>query len=112
MARGVVWSAGADADIAEIGSYLERVASLAVAAGVVTKIRAAAFRAVDFAYANRMVPEFQDLDRRETFVYECRLLYRVGPTRIEVLRVVHSWHFLSNIPGSFEESPQEEYIYA
>ena len=34
MARHIVWSAGAEADLAEIGSYLERVASLAVASVV------------------------------------------------------------------------------
>ncbi|MFZ1102015.1 MAG: type II toxin-antitoxin system RelE/ParE family toxin [Hyphomicrobiaceae bacterium] len=107
MARHIVWSAGAEADIAEIGSYLERVASLAVARGVVTKIREAAFRAVDFPYANRMIPEFQDRKRRETFAFEYRLMYRVEPTRIEVLRVVHGRRLLRNVPGSFEEPPAE-----
>lgn len=59
-----------------------------------------------------MVPEFQDPDRRETFAYEYRLMYRVEPTRIEVLRVVHGRRLLRNMSGSFEESPQEEYLYA
>lgn len=48
---------------------------------------------------------------RETFVYEYRLMYRVEPTRIVVLRVVHGRRLISNVPGSFEESPKE-YIYA
>ena len=101
MARQVVWLPGAEADIAEIGSYLERVASLAVATSV-----------VDFPYAFRMIPEFQDPNRRETFVYEYRLMCRVEPTHIEILRVVHGRRLLSNVPGSFEESPQEAYATA
>jgi plasmid stabilization system protein ParE len=107
MAREVVWSAAAEADIAEIGSYLERVASLAVATTVITKIRAGAFGVVDFHYAYRMVPEFQDPDRREIFVFEYRLMYRVESSRITVLRVVHGRRLLSNVPGSFEESQAE-----
>jgi toxin ParE1/3/4 len=54
-----------------------------------------------------MVPEFQDPSRRETFVYEYRLMYRVEPAYIEVLRVVHGRRLLSNVPGSFEEPRQE-----
>jgi plasmid stabilization system protein ParE len=109
MARQVAWSAEAEADIAEIGAYLERVASRAVAIAVITKIRAAALGVVDFPYACRMIPEFQDPARRETFVCEYRLMYRVEATRIEVLRVVHGRRLLSNVPGSFEEAAQETY---
>jgi plasmid stabilization system protein ParE len=106
MAREVIWSSGAEADIAEIGSHLERVASPAVATAVITKIRAAALAVVDFPYAFRMVPELQDRERRETFVYEYRLMYRVESSSIVVLRVVHGRRLLGNVPGSFEESAQ------
>jgi plasmid stabilization system protein ParE len=109
MARQVTWSAGAEADIAEIGSYLERVASPAVATSVVTRIRAATLRMVDFPYAARMVPEFQDPHRRETFVFQYRVMYRVEPNEVHILRVVHGRRLLKNVPGSFEESPQEAY---
>ena len=112
MAREIIWTPGAEADIAEIGSYLERVASPAVATSVVTKIRAAALRVVDFPYAARMIPEFQDRERRETFVYEYRLMYRVEPDHIRILRVVHGRRLLKNVPGSFEEPPQEAYSQA
>ena len=36
-------------------------------------------------------------------------MYRVEPTRIEVLRVVHGRRLLSNVRGSFEEALQEAY---
>jgi plasmid stabilization system protein ParE len=109
MARQVVWSAGAEADIAEIGSYLERVASLGVATAVVTKIREAANKYRDFPYPARIIPEFQDPDRRETFVYAYRLMYRIEPNRIYVLRVLHGRRLLKNVPGSFEEPQQQAY---
>jgi toxin ParE1/3/4 len=100
---------GAEADIAEIGSYLEQVASPTVAASVVTTIRAAALRVVDFPYAFRMIPEFQDPNRRETFVYEYRVMYRVEPNIVRILRVVHGRRLLSNVPGRFEEPRQDAY---
>jgi toxin ParE1/3/4 len=56
-----------------------------------------------------MIPEFHDPQRRETFVYKYRLMYRVEPTCVRILRVVHGRRLLSNVPGRFEESPQAEY---
>jgi plasmid stabilization system protein ParE len=109
MARQVIWSAGAEADITEIGSSLEQVASPAVATSVVTKIRAAAFTVVDFPYAFRMVPEFQDREGRETFVYQYRVMYRVESDSVRILRVVHGRRLLKNVSGSFEEQQQEAY---
>jgi plasmid stabilization system protein ParE len=109
MARQIIWTAAAEADIESIGAYLEGVASVAVATSVVTAIRAAAIRLSEFPYSARIVPEFEDRDRRETFVYEYRLMYRVEPDRIHILRVVHGRRLLKNVPGSFEEMPQEAY---
>ena len=64
---------------------------------------------MDFPHAARIVPEFEDTDRRENFVYEYRLMYRVEPDCIQILRIVHGRRLLSNIPGSFEEPGQEAY---
>jgi hypothetical protein len=36
-------------------------------------------------------------------------MYRVEDDRIRVLRVVHGRRLLRNVPGSFEEAPQETY---
>ena len=109
MAREIIWRPTAEADVAEIGDYLESTASTAVATTVVTKLRAAALRAVDFPYAARMIPEFDDPDRRETFVHEYRLMYRIEAHTISILRVVHGRRLLKNVPGSFEEPGQEGY---
>lgn len=51
--------------------------------------------------------ECRDPDRRETFVYEYRLMYRVEPDVARILRVVHGRRLLENVPGSFEEPTQE-----
>jgi toxin ParE1/3/4 len=109
MAHQIVWMPAAEADIEEIGQYLERVASLGVATSVISKIRAAALRYCDFPFSARMIPEFQDPARHETFVFEYRLMYRVEPDRIHILRVVHGRRLLKNVPGSFEEASQETY---
>jgi plasmid stabilization system protein ParE len=108
MARKVAWRKQARADIASIREYIAR-DSPANAKKVVAAIERAADRLADFPYAFRMIPEFQDPDRRETFVYNYRLMYRVEPGMVGILRVAHGRRLLSNVPGSFEESPQEAY---
>jgi plasmid stabilization system protein ParE len=109
MAYQIIWSPTAEADIEEIGQYLEKVASPAAATSVISKIRATALKYCDFPFSARMIPEFQDPTRRETFVYEYRVMYRVDEDRIHILRVVHGRRLLKNVPGSFEEAPQETY---
>lgn len=56
-----------------------------------------------------MIPEFQDPERRETSVYEYRLMYRVEPSCIRILRVVHGRRLLGSVRGSFEEASQADY---
>ena len=56
-----------------------------------------------------MVPEFQDPNRRETFVHQWRLMYRVESDHIRILRVVHGRRLIKNVPGSFEEASQDAY---
>ena len=108
MARTLIWSAGAHADLNEIETYIAA-SSPENARRVVAKIRQAANKQLDFPYSARMVPELHDPNRREIFVYQYRVMYRVEPDRIEVLRVVHGRRLLKNVPGSFEESAQADY---
>lgn len=108
MVRKVIWSDDAMSDMAEIRDFISR-DSPASAQGVVAGIEGAAERLVDFPYAARMIPEFQDPDRRETFVYEYRLMYRIEADTVRILRVVHGRRLLKNVPGSFEEPGQETY---
>jgi plasmid stabilization system protein ParE len=98
-------------DVTSIREYIAR-DSPANAKKVVAAIEQAADRLVDFPYAFRMIPEFQDPERREAFIYQYRLMYRVESERIRILRVVHGRRLLRNVPGSFEEPPQEAYYAA
>jgi len=111
MARRIDWSAEANADLDEIEAYIASRSPMS-ARRVIERIREAANKYRDFPYSARMIPEFQDPDRRETFVYEYRLMYRVEPNRIHILRVVHGRRLLKNVPGSFEEPSQEAYTAA
>jgi plasmid stabilization system protein ParE len=71
MARRVTWRRQARSDIASIKEYIAR-DSAANAKKVVAAIEQAADRLLDFPHAARMIPEFEDPNRRETFVHEYR----------------------------------------
>jgi toxin ParE1/3/4 len=111
MARAVIWSPAARADLREIEAYIA-VRSPSGARRVIESMRTAAAKYRDFPFSARMVPEFHDPNRRETFVFEYRLMYRVEPKRIVVMRVVHGRRLLGNVPGSFEEAAGEPYAAA
>ncbi len=108
MAYALIWSPAALADADEIENYIAA-RSAANARRVVEKMFEASRKQCDFPFSARMVPEFQDPSRRETFVYQWRLMYRVEDDCIRILRVVHGKRLLKNVPGSFEEVAQEPY---
>jgi toxin ParE1/3/4 len=108
MAYRLVWSEAARADLDEIEAYVAARSPLN-ARNVVARMWGAARKQCDFPYSARMIPEFQDPTRRETFVHQWRLMYRVEGDRIRIMRVVHGRRLLGNVPGSFEEPPQEAY---
>ena len=51
--------------------------------------RLSAFQAAQFPNAGRVVPEFQDENVRELIEGQYRIVYRILPTRIDVLTVMH-----------------------
>jgi plasmid stabilization system protein ParE len=108
MARSIIWSPDARADLREIEADIA-VSSPRNARRVIERIQEAATKLVDFPHAARMVPELQDPDRRETFVHDYRLMYRVEAGTISILRVVHGRRLMKNVPGRFEEPGQETY---
>jgi toxin ParE1/3/4 len=109
MARLVEWSDDAVMDVEELATYIAA-SSPQNARSVVRKVREAAENLPNFPYAHRIVPEWQDPDWRETFVYRWRLIYRVLPDRIRIVGVIHGSRLLGNIDDrSFEEGPQAEY---
>jgi plasmid stabilization system protein ParE len=108
MGRRVVWSAAANADLDAIDAYISA-RSPSNAQRVLRKLRQTAGALGDYPFAARVVPEFGDPSRRETFVFEYRLIYRVEDDRVRILRVVHGRRLLRNVPGSFEEHAQAGY---
>jgi plasmid stabilization system protein ParE len=100
MAYALVWSAAALSDLDEIETYIN-------AEKVVERMWEAARKQCDCPYSARMFPEFGDSTRRETFVHQWRLMFRVEANHIRIMRVVHGRRLLKNVPGSFEETPQE-----
>lgn len=111
MVRQVIWNDQALADVESIEDYIAR-DSPARAELVVAAIERAADGLSDFPYRFRKIPEFEDHHRRETFVYKDRVMYRIEPRCIRILRVVHGQRLLKNVPGSFEEPAQEAYTTA
>lgn len=110
MVRVIEWSSEAIADVVELAEYIEQ-RSPQNARSVVRAIRAAALDLPAFPYSHRMVPEWEDSDRRETFVHRWRLMYRILPDRIRIVGVIHGSRLLGIIDGrSFEEPAQAEYM--
>jgi toxin ParE1/3/4 len=109
MAYRVVWSEAARADLDEIEAYDAARSSPLQARRVIERIYSTPQKYADFPLSVRMIPEFDDRTRRETFFYDYRLMYRVEEDHIRILRVVHGRRLLKNVPGSFEEAPQETY---
>ena len=109
MVREVEWTQEALCDLSDIKSYIA-VDSPGNAEAVVRAIERSAAGLLTFTHGHRVIPEFQDDERRETIVHRWRLMYRVLPDRIRIVGVIHGSRLLSGIDGrSFQEISQAEY---
>ena len=88
MAYRVTWSTRALDDIDSIASYIAR-DSPAYASAVVSRIINTARALRQFPFAGRVVPEFNDTNLRERFVYSYRVIYRIEDKTVTVAAVVH-----------------------
>jgi plasmid stabilization system protein ParE len=109
MAHTVIWSPAAQADIAEIGAYLEVKVSTNTAKNVITAIRAAPYRVNDLPLTAYQTPELKNKIYRETSAKRYRVMFRIEMHSIVITRIVKEGRLLANVPGSFEESEQEAY---
>jgi plasmid stabilization system protein ParE len=66
------------------------------AAAVVEKILVAAAGLSDFPKIGRVVPELNQSDVRECFVYSYRVIYKIERQRILVIAVVHGKRLLDD----------------
>lgn len=88
MDREIVWTLRATADLESVVEYIFRDSEF-YATAVARELIAAARSLTTFAERGRMVPEYEDPAVREMIVRRYRLIYRVKPERIEVLRIIH-----------------------
>jgi len=94
MAKRVVWSARALADVESIATYIAT-DSPAYAKIVVKKIVKLTLQLARFPQSGREVPEFQDQSLRELLVYSYRIIYKVETEEIIIASVIHGKRDLS-----------------
>ena len=91
----VIWSPEALEDVDDIAGYIAH-DSVFYAAAVVEKMLAAASGLNQFQQSGRIVPELNQPDIRERFVYSYRLIYRIEPAHILVTAVIHGRRLLDD----------------
>ena len=94
MAKRVVWSARALADVESIAAYISS-DSPAYAKIVVKKIVKLTRQLARFPQSGREVPEFQDPSLRELFAYSYRIIYKVETEEVIIASVIHGKRNLS-----------------
>lgn len=83
----VAWTLAAREDLLDVIQYFAG-QSPATAEKFLDRIEAAAASLTEFPERGRIVPEL-GLPRRELFVGDYRLVYRVRSGEIEILRIIH-----------------------
>lgn len=95
MALAIEWSEEALEDIESIAAYIEK-DSPAYARSVVSKFFEKADLIKEFTELGRKVPETNDINIREIFVYSYRLIYKVYENRVLFVAIVHGKRLLEN----------------
>jgi plasmid stabilization system protein ParE len=88
MDRQLRWSPEAVEDIEAIALYIERDSSY-YARAVVSRIVLLAETIPEHPDLGRVVPEIQNLEYRERFVHNYRIIYRVESERILIAALIH-----------------------
>jgi len=95
MAFKLDWTEEALEDIESIATYIEKDSPI-YAKSVVSKFFEQAEILQEFSELGRIVPEINDLQIREIFVYSYRLIYRLEKDKILFIAVVHGKRLLEN----------------
>jgi len=88
MARKIIWSFEATADLEAIADYIAKDSAF-YAAAFVQEIRDASRSLVQFSERGRIVPELYNPNIRELFVKEYRLIYSIEESRVIILGLIH-----------------------
>lgn len=103
MARKVVWSHEAVADLNALAEYIERDSAF-YAAGFVQEILDVSRSLNEFSSRGRIVPELRNANIRELFVREYRLIYSIEEPRVVILGLIHGKRDLKKL---FEKENEE-----
>jgi plasmid stabilization system protein ParE len=95
--KRLIWSATALADVEAIAAFVAR-DSERYASAVVERMLEAAASLSELSERGRVVPETAEESIREVFVYSWRVIYRVQPSTVTILTVVHQKQLLD--PGT------------
>jgi toxin ParE1/3/4 len=101
MAAGLIWSTESIDDIDAIAGFIardsryhaQRMVELLFELGDVIALH---------PRAGRVVPELDDANVRERFLYSYRVIYEIRAERIEVLAVLHGRRLLESVGERFE----------
>jgi plasmid stabilization system protein ParE len=96
MARAVIWSYEATADLEAIADYIARDSTF-YAASFVIEVREASRSLNEFSERGRIVPELSNLNIRELFVKEYRLIYSIEESRVVILGLIHGQRDLKSL---------------
>ena len=95
MAIQLEWSEESLEDIESIATYIEKDSPI-YAKSVVSKFFEKAEILKDFTELGRTVPEFNDINIREIFVYSYRLIYKITEDTVLFVAIVHGKRLLEN----------------
>lgn len=101
MAGELIWSSESLDDIDAIAQFIAR-DSLHHAKRVVEALFELGDAIAAHPLVGRIVPELNDADVRERFLYSYRVIYEVRAKRIEILAVLHGRRLLESIGERFE----------
>ena len=88
MARKIVWSHEATADLEALAEYIARDSSF-YAASFVREIRDASRSLNEFSERGRVVPELGNPNIRELLIRDYRLIYSIEKFRVVILALIH-----------------------
>lgn len=98
----IVWSPEAIEDLQSIVEYIQKDSEF-YARAVVTKIFDVSRSVKDFPFIGRIVPELENENIRERFVYSYRLVYQIETDQILIVAVIHGRRSFESITERFEE---------
>jgi len=88
VALKIIWSQEALDDIESIATYIEKDSPM-YAKSVVQTLFSKVTLLPDFPLIGRVVPEYQDENIRELFVYSYRVIYKISSQAIHIIAVIH-----------------------